>query len=861
MLSLGKVSTGAAAAAYYEGTDDYYTADRSPSQWMGRGAEALGLHGPVDAAMFRDLLDGKMPDGTQIHNAAEGRRGGTDFTLSAPKSVSLQALVGGDARLIDAHERAVARTLEYAQGLATYRVTQDGVTRAEASGNLLVASFRHDLSRRTDPQLHTHAVLINATQRPDGAWRALEQAEFYRQQKLMGALYRSELALEVQRLGYEVARTHADGRFELGHITHAQVQAFSGRSKEIEAALARLGETRQSASARQLHIATLATREAKTEVDRVALREQWATASRELGIDYAPQLRAAPNELGRASAAKAALDYAVAHATERQAVVTQARLLQAAIERGTGRTDLASIRAAVEGAVHDGRLLREHGRYTTEQAQRTEREMLSIEARGRGAVAPTMAPAVAGERLATAELNVGQRAAAQAVLTTDARVLAVQGAAGTGKTTMLAAARSELEARGFRVVGLAPSAAATRELKQAGIEGQTLASFAARKGSGLTARSVVVLDEAGMVSARAMHGLLQKVEASDARLVLVGDVQQLKAVEAGRPFAQLQAAGVARVELAEIQRQADAQLRAAVELAAKGKIERSLALLERNVIEIDRSGERHVAIARQFVGLGAQERERTLVMAGTHAARTAINDAVRTELGLDRREQVHLTVLERKDLTSAQARSTVSYQAGDVVQATKEYTTLGLGRGQMATVVEHLPGRVVLERADGERVQWHPAVQSNMLAYRAHERLFAAGDQLRFTVNDYALGVVNGDVGRVTAIDTGQRSLIVETKYGAVRLDGRNPLTIEHGYASTVHGAQGRTADRVLIDADTRSTTANESAFYVAISRARESVTIYTDDRSMLPAAMGRADEKTAALDLKVEGPSLGGGL
>ena len=113
MLSLAKVKSGAAAASYYEGTDDYYHKDRSPSQWLGQGAEKLILNGDVKSDDFRNLLDGKLPDGSQIHNAAEGRRGGTDLTFSAPKSVSLQALIGNDIRLIDAHDSAVKKAVSY----------------------------------------------------------------------------------------------------------------------------------------------------------------------------------------------------------------------------------------------------------------------------------------------------------------------------------------------------------------------------------------------------------------------------------------------------------------------------------------------------------------------------------------------------------------------------------------------------------------------------------------------------------------------------------------------------------------------------------------------------------------------------
>ena len=852
MLSLAKVGTGAAAASYYEGADDYYAKDRSPSQWMGDGAGRLGLKGEVDAQVFRGLLDGRMPDGSQIHNAAEGRRGGTDFTFSAPKSVSMQALIAGDGRLIDAHEAAVARALDYAEGLAAYRVTENGMTRIEGSGNLLIASFRHDLSREADPQLHTHAVVINATQRPDGEWRALEQSEFYRQQKLMGALYRAELALEVRKLGYEIRATHADGRFELGHFSQAQIDAFSTRSRVIEAALAKDGRTREEATAREKEIATLNTREVKGEVDRVALREGWREKSQTLGIDYAPRLE--PKALAmeaRAEAAREAVAYAVAHATERQAVVSEAQLVRAALERGTGVTDLAAIRGEVEREVQAGGLIREGVHYTTLEAQARERDLLAVESRGRGAVAPILGEQQAAHALASSSLNAGQRAAASLVVSTDSRVVAIQGAAGTGKTTMLKEARALAEARGYRVVGLAPSAAAARELGGAGIESRTIAAFTHRDDPGLDGRSVLVVDEAGMVSARDMREVLVRAEVAGARVVLVGDVQQLKAVQAGKPFAQLQEAGIARVEMGEIQRQRDAELRRAVDLAAQGEAGRSLAVLSRHVVEIEGHRERHLAIAKDYALLPASERERTLIVAGTHAARAAINEHVRAELGLAGRGMVVAT-LERRDLTEAQARSSLAYQVGDVVQAQKGYPSLGLKRGQLARVVEAGGGRVILERSDGGRADWRPAMQTHLTVYRENSRELAEGDVVRLTANDRGLGVVNGERAMVGAIDAERRTVtLARAEGGRLTLDADRPLHLEHGYCSTVHAAQGQTADRVLIEADTRSATANESSYYVAISRAREGVAIYTDDRALLPEAMGRQDEKSAALEVQ----------
>jgi conjugative relaxase-like TrwC/TraI family protein len=822
---------------------------------MGDGAQRLGLSGDVDVATFRDLLDGKMPDGSQIHNAAEGRRGGTDFTFSAPKSVSMQTLIGGDDRLIAAHENAVARTLEYAEGLAAYRITEKGVTQREASGNLIIAAFRHDLSRALDPNLHTHAVVLNATQRQDGEWRALEQKDFYQQKMLMGAMYRTELALEVQKLGYQVRLTHNDGRFELAHISARQIEAFSTRSQAITASLAAKGKTREQATAHEKEVANLATRERKTEVDHQALHQIWQDKSRDLDVNYRPALFMA--ELGSKSydsGARMAVSYAVEHATERQAVVNQATLVRAALEHGTGSTDLAAILAELERQKKSGELIAASECYTTHAAQRRERDMLDLVGRGRGVLPIIMSERQAEQALIRTSLNGGQHAAAVMVVSNNDRVMAIQGAAGSGKTTMLAQARELVEAQGYCVQGLAPSAAAARELGKAGISSQTLAAFQAQTQPKLNARTVLLVDEAGMVSAKDMHHVLHAAEAAQARVVLVGDVQQLKAVEAGRPFAQLQEVGIARVEMGEIQRQSDARLKQAVELAAKGYVEQSIAVLSRNVQQIEGDRERYARIAHDYAALAPVERAERLIVAGTHLARMAINDNVRVELGLAGKG-IEVAILTRKDLTGAQARMSLSYQPGDVIEACKPYESLGIQRGELVRVVEAITGIVTLERGDGQQVQWRPAVQTNMMAYREASRELSIGDQVRFTANDHTREVVNGGRATVISIDFELQTVTLQKAgVGEITLDASRPLHLDHGYCSTVHSAQGQTAERILIEADTKSATANESAFYVAISRARSEATIYTDDKALLPDAMGREDIKYAALDVKKDG-------
>jgi len=855
MLSLSNVGNDVSAVGYYESADDYYTGDRSPSAWGGLAAASLCLTGEVDPAMFAALLDGRLPTGEALHHAAAGRRGGTDATFSAPKSVSLQALVGGDTRLLDAHQRAVDRALAYAETLAACRVTEGGHTRVERTGNLLIARFDHDLSRAADPQLHTHCVLINATRRGDGQWRAMDNEAIYRHKMLLGALYRSELAREVQALGYQVRTTHWDGRFELGHIDERQVRAFSKRSAAIEAYLQCQGKGRDEASAWTKKLVAVITRDKKSPMDRTVLRQDWETLSREQGIDYtcpAGPIVTGPQAAQR-EAVLAVVAEAVAHLGERRAVFTHADLLRTVLERGVGIATLDELEATLEDCRRSGLLIHSGERYTTAAAQQREAEVLAWEAQGRD----TLAPVYQGERAALqgrlAALAPDQREAALAVLLTHHQVIGIQGRAGVGKTTLLTITAAVAAACGYTVMGLAPSTDASRELSGAGIASETIAALAQREPKGLDARTLLVVDEAGMASTRQLHLILKEAALAGCRVVLVGDTGQLTAVEAGKPFAQLQAAGMATALVSQIQRQKNPLLKRAVELAVSGQVTMAVELLEKDITQIVAAAERFERIATDYVALAPEARAQTRVIAGTRHARAEINQRIRGHLGLGEQGEA-CVLLTRKDLTEVQRRSTLSYEEGDVVQAEVDYPSLGLERGETARVVARLDHRVVLERADGKRVAWQPAVTTRLGAFVPETRPLAEGELVRVTANDRQRGLVNGDLARVTGFDAERRMLTLTLADGkTVRLDATQPLLLDYGYCSTVYAAQGKTCDQVLIEADANSLTASRNLFYVAISRARHTARIYTDDREMLPLAMGREMEKTSALDVRPE--------
>jgi conjugative relaxase-like TrwC/TraI family protein len=240
ITTISRQSLGKVVSYYADGADDYYAKDGGAMQWQGAGAEALGLSGEVEQARFRELLDGRISDNTKLMRTvkeADGKvvskeRLGYDLTFSAPKGVSLQALVHGDASIIEAHDKAVAAAIREAERLSQARITVNKKTGTENTNNLVVAKFRHETSRALDPDLHTHAFVLNMTQRSDGEWRALKNDGVFNSSMFLGNVYKAELARELEKAGFQL-RYERNGTFDLAHFSDEQIREFSSRSQGL----------------------------------------------------------------------------------------------------------------------------------------------------------------------------------------------------------------------------------------------------------------------------------------------------------------------------------------------------------------------------------------------------------------------------------------------------------------------------------------------------------------------------------------------------------------------------------------------------------------------------------------------------
>ena len=499
------------------------------------------------------------------------------------------------------------------------------------------------------------------------------------------------------------------------------------------------------------------------------------------------------------------------------------------------------------------------GRYTTTQAVTAERETLAAMKRGQGRVRPIATVEAAREAAREHRLAADQTEAATFILTTKDRVVGVQGYAGTGKTHMLRAVREVAERAGFTVRGFAPSATAARVLQQdAGIASDTLSrhliEVAKESKPWQSASELWVVDEASMMSTEQARALVVAADRQKARLVIIGDRQQLPAIEAGRPFAMLLERGMASVEMRDIKRQQSPTLKAAVldsigrrEAAALKKLAgHTYAIADRNA-RID-------AVVEDYLARPTAEREQTLIVTGVNEDRREINERIRARLKAERAlggSEGTATVLVQRDLTRAELTQPKSYEVGDIVRFGRTYAKLGIETGEYLTVnAVDIAGGVVALARDGRAIAWEPRRAPNVEVYREENRAVMPGDRLRWTRNDRDLGRRNGEVVQVVSVDADRRVAIVQGSRTSETLDLSTQRHWEHAYASTIHAAQGKTTDRVLVHIDTKyEQTIGSESFYVAISRARHEAKLYVDDRSKLTVAVERSAQKQYGLE------------
>ncbi|MBP2658649.1 MAG: TrwC relaxase [Firmicutes bacterium] len=801
MLSIANVS-GMQAARYHTRDQNYYTRDMSQNDpWQGELCKNLSLPEEVVSRDFQRLV------------AENPKRAGMDLCFSADKSVSIAALTTTDpavkAAILQAHDQAVCDTLaEIEQSEIACRVTKNGVEQQIKTGNMAAAKFTHHVSRNSDPQLHTHCFVLNKTEY-NGKIYAIDNSNLYKNKIIYGQLYRTRLAQNLQKQGFETEITDPErGFFKLTGIDQATIDEFSSRRAEI---LEKLREW-NSDSAESASRATILTRQAKQKRDIAELTESWRETINEIGgvkIEKKPEPITQPPE-----AKTEAFQRAIDRLENQTFAFSERELERAALAEGVNcgmeRLDFQTNLNAHLKNVQNNPLVRlgaaknDDGNiyYTTRQNYETEQKIIKNVMNSQNKL-PGIAPHKAGHDLNSIDgqlptdkkLSAEQRTAALHICTTTHQYTAVEGLAGTGKTYMLSASRQLLEQNGYTVRGAAFTGKAAEGLendakmkattihsmlnkleKEAGnaVDGEDLSQKTIWNFQGLKPSvkpEAWIIDEAGLVDNRIILNLQEAAKLKNAKVILVGDSRQLQPVGIGNAYTNLvQSNRIATCTLTDIIRQKSNQtLLNAVKQAVTGDIEKSLELISNDTKQIKSPDKRFNAITKQFTELSPVEQDNTVILTARNKDRIAINDKIRAEL------------ISRGTLPKGQ-----------------EFKVIQADRNRTETLRE-----------------------------------FSTGDRVIFLQNDHRIGVKNGQVGKIIEIQN--NTITVKSGEKTMQINAMEYNHFDHGYAMTQYKAQGITVDRAIINIDTTQQALNSrNSYYVDISRARHRVTIYTNDREKM---------------------------
>ncbi|WP_422057853.1 MobF family relaxase [Sphingomonas sp.] len=874
MIHPRRLKGTAANIARYYSVGDYYTkgADEG-SAWGGALAADLGLEGTVDPALFQQLLAGKIGDQQLGRHGKAGvieHHPGWDFAVSAPKSVSVMALVMGDDRIAQAHERAVSTALGYLEEHAMLRHRMAGEIVHETTGRLLFARFTEHASRELDPHLHTHVVVLNMTNwEADAPMASLETRAMYAEQMTAGQVYRNELAHGLRELGYGIDRDPRTGLFEISGVPQDLITTMSQRAEQIDAHAAENGLTGQAAR----RISFYETRGAKEKLGHESLQARWAARSanhREALDVVRTEASSREDEMvvpHRATSARAML-FGLRQAEGREAVSNLGQMLRLALSSHLGEVRLADIRPLADVHLARRKLLETHeqtgdavltrGR-TTRRAARLELALSEHLALAIDDARPLASRERLQEVSADAGLTPAQRGALVHLGLSSDRVLGVHGVAGAGKSTLIRALR-EAAGEDTELIALAPTSSASANLgATAGIPSRTVASLLATGGRGIDDRHVLVLDEAGQLGNRQAQRMLEISRMTGARLVLLGDNKQTGAIEQGKPFWLMQELGLSKATLTESVRQETRAMKAAVTQARAGEYAASLASLDR-VVSGSTAGDLAKALVHEWTRLKPENRANTNILVLENATRLIVNVEVRKALkaeGAVAAEDSRLEVLTPAGMTAQEKYFARFYSGGQVITFSRdnaglgltrdaEYRVLGIGKGP--------GGRQLVQLIDerGRTIRWDPRLgrASQVNVFRTEQRDLSQGDRIQWRLVSHELGVRNAERGTVEALRGPVATIRWDSDGRVQQVDLSQHKSWDHGYAETVYSAQSKTYDRVYVLAPVNSPLVTGQNYYTAITRARFGVKLWTEDEKRLVDKLERrTGEKTSALE------------
>lgn len=853
---------------YREGQSNelnYYSEkDQVIGKWGGKAAEKLGLDENILKKDFSDLCDNINPDtGEKLTSRNDvDRRVGYDLTFNASKSVSLAYSFASEAdkkEILQAFQTSVHETMSEVETGMQARVRDKGKNENRETGNIVYGEFTHFTTRPIDgvpdPHLHSHCFVFNATfDEHDNKWKAGEFGQIKQDAPYYEVVFHSKLADKLEILGYKTERT--ENGFELKGIDKNTLDKFSRRTKEIED----YAKEHEITSDKEKSQIGSKTRESKrVDITPEQQASDWKGRLSEREFSEISNLRNSKPENKNSNSdksAKAAVQYSLDHHLERKSVASDKEILATAIKSSIGQTTPDKIKKAFHS---DNNVISVKDKLrtfvTTKEAVKEEKLLISNANSLKGKFQPINEKYEVKNEV----LNEQQRTAVKQALTTNDGIFIISGKAGTGKTTLMKEVQQGIHEAGKKIYSFAPAAEASRGVQRSeGFENaETVAKLIADKSKHPEFKNQVIwVDEAGMLSNRDMNKVIAIAKEQNARIILSGDTRQHNSVQRGDALRIMEThAGIKPITVDKIQRQKNSDYKQAVKLLSEGIVEKGIKKLDSMgaIKEISDSNERIHAVAEDYYKSsyrGKKLEKNVLVIAPTHAEGELVTSSIRNTLrdkNILGEKEKEFTVYKNLQLTEAEKQKPENYRTGNVMIFHQNIK--GVKAGTKLEVLDNLKDKVLTQTAGGRKIEIAIEQSKNYNLFEAKKISVSEGDKIRITGNgktEDGKHLFNGTTYNVKSFD----------KQGNIKLSNGSVLSKEYGhfnlgYVITSHSSQGKTADKVIISQSSATFRASSmEQFYVSVSRGKQAVSIYTDDKESLKQAVSNSSQRTSAMEL-----------
>ncbi len=878
MLRITVNKSAAAAKKYY--SEEYYSEgkytlkyynekDETIGNWNGKAAEKLGLKDGIKKEDFASLCDNQVPgtkDKLTERNNAE-RRVGYDFTFNASKSVSLAYTFANEnekKEILQAFQDSVKDAMFEIEANVQTRVRKSGSNENRQTGNIVYGEFTHFTSRPVDgipdPHLHAHCFVLNATyDDTEQKWKAAEFGQIKKDAPYYEALFHSTLAEKLSALGYEIERSK--NGFEIKGIERETIEKFSRRTEEIE----NLAEKNNITDKKEKSAIGAQSRESKrNSIDPEQQFQAWENRLTQDEINNLKGLKksgfADEKKKENFEDASLIIQQALNQHLERKSVTTDKEVLSYALKSSIGEVSPAKIKNAFKSDTSIISVEENLQTFiTTKEALNEENNLIAKAYSSKGAFRPIAENYSPSNPALTSE----QKKAVEFAMSTSDGIIIIEGKAGTGKTTLMKEVQQGVVSSGNKFFAFAPSAEASRMVqRKEGFENATTVASLIQNTSlhPELKNSILWIDEAGLLSNKDMNKVLDLASAQNARVILTGDTKQHNSVERGDALRTLmQEAKLPSIQVNKIQRQKEVNYKEAVELLGKSDLDKGFKKLENigAIHEVENNTERIEKIADDYYTSsmkrknGKGEKQEVLVISPTHKEGETVTTKIRERLKKENvvaEEENKFNTFRNLQLTETEKKNAENYKPDNWLIF--HQNSKGFKAGSRYQITEaKSKNQIEVRDYAGKKHLLSLDKSSNYNVFETKEVGLGKGDKIRLTGNGKAKDgkhLFNGTMFKVNGFD----------KKGNIKLSNGSTMAKDYGhftlgYVVTSFASQGKTVDKVIISQSSMSLRASsKEQFYVSVSRGRNAVSIYTDDKQDLLQAVKQSNERRSAKDL-----------